>query len=180
VTVTIAAVLTWVGAGVTATLMLAFVAILAVGGDAFVREFERAAQDTDITLSANQVMAIGWSVAAVFLVWSLAAIVLAVLAFRRSNAARIALVVSSVMAALLSLFGITSGLSAITLILAVATVVLLFTGGANQWYSRRSGQGTLPPPGAWGPPAPGQQATPYPPPPYQPPYQPPAERPKPW
>ena len=179
VTVTIAAVLTWVGAGVTATLMLAFVAILAGGSDAFIREFERAAQGTDLTLSANQVLAIGWTVAAVFLVWSLAAIVLAVLAFRRSNAARIALVVSSVMTALLSLFGITSGLSAITLILGVATVVLLFTGGANQWYSRRRSHPGPLPPGPWGPPAPGSQAAPYPPP-YQPPYQPPAERPKPW
>ncbi|MDX6324590.1 MAG: hypothetical protein QOK15_944, partial [Nocardioidaceae bacterium] len=165
-TVTIASVLTWIGAGATATLMLAFVAILAVGGDSFVREFESAAQRSNVTLTANQAMAVGWTVAAVFLVWSIAAIVLAVLAFRRNNAARIALVVSSVMTALFSLFGIASGISAITLVISAATVVLLFTGGANEWYSRRS-RGGSPPPGTYAAPA-------------QPAYPPPAERTKPW
>jgi hypothetical protein len=167
VTVTIAAVLTWIGAGVTAILMLALVAILAVGGDAFVNEVNRTAARSDLTLTANQAMAVGWTIAAVFLVWSLAAIVLAVLAFRRSNAARIALVVSAVMAALLSLLSIVSGLSAITLIMAGAAVVLLFTGGANQWYSRRSAAGPPPSTGSWGEPS-------------SPAYHPPPERPKPW
>lgn len=171
VTVTIASVLTWIGAGATTALMLAFVAILAFAGDSFVRAFERTAQASNVALTGNQARALGWSVAAVFLVWSLAAIVLAVLAFRRSNAARIALVVSSVMAALLSLVGITSGLSAVTLLMAVATVVLLFTGGANQWYSQRR-RGTPPTPGSWGTPSPQPSA-------YAP-YQPPTERPKPW
>jgi lysylphosphatidylglycerol synthetase-like protein (DUF2156 family) len=178
-TVTIASVLIWVGAGVTATLMLAFVAILAVAGDSFVSAFEKTAQQSDVTLTADEAMAVGWTVAAVFLVWSIAALVLAVLAFRRSNAARIALVVSSVMTALVSLLGITSGISAITLVMAVATVVLLFTGGANQWYSNsRRGSGVPPPSGSWGPPPP--QSVQQSPQAYPPQHQPPAERPKPW
>ena len=138
-TVTIAAVLTWLGAGSTLLLMLVFVVVLAAGGGSFVDEFDKAARDSDVTLTANQVLAIGWTIAVVFIVWSLAAVVLAILAMRRSNPARIALVVSTVMTALLSLLAIASVLSAVTLILAIATVILLFTGGANDWYARRRG-----------------------------------------
>ncbi len=140
-TVTIAAVLTWVGAGLTALMMLAFTALLGAGGDAFVDEFERAARESDVTLDldADEIISVGWVVAAVMLVWSLIAIVLAVLAFRRSNGARWTLAVSAAMTALLSLVAILSLLSAVTLLLGGAVVVLLFTGGANQWYSRRSG-----------------------------------------
>ena len=140
-TVTVAAVLTWLGAGATALLMLVFVAVLGAGGDAFVEEFETAARESDVALSTDDVLAVGWAVAGTMLVWSLISIVLAILAFRRSNGARIALVVSAVMAALFSLVAIMSIVSAVTLLLAGATVILLFTGGANQWYSRRSSDG---------------------------------------
>jgi hypothetical protein len=140
-TVTVAALLTWLGAGLTALLMLVFVAVLGAGGDAFVEEFETAARESDVSLSTDDVLAVGWAVAGTLLVWSLVSIVLAVLAFRRSNAARIALVVSAVMTALLSLVAIMSILSVVTLLLAGATVILLFTGGANRWYSSRSSDG---------------------------------------
>jgi len=76
-------------------------------------------------------------VVAVLAVWCLVAVVLGVLAMRRSKVARILLVVSAAMTALISLLAITSGLSAVTLIGAVAVIVLLFTGGANDWYARR-------------------------------------------
>jgi hypothetical protein len=114
--------------------------VLAVSGDSFVQEFEAAAQDTQVSLTADQAMALGWSVGAVLLVWSIAALVLAVLAFRRSNAARIALVVSAATTALLSLAAIMSVISLVTLLMAGATLVLLFTGGANDWYARRGGR----------------------------------------
>lgn len=80
----------------------------------------------------------------VFAVWCLIAIFLGIFAMRRSNVARILLVISSAMTALVSLLGITSGVSAVTLIAGVAVIVLLFTGGANQWYSRRRHQPELP------------------------------------
>src|SRR4051812_16861319 len=44
-TVTAAAVLTWIGAGATALLMLLFVLVLAAGADSFVTEFDTAARD---------------------------------------------------------------------------------------------------------------------------------------
>ena len=75
-----------------------------------------------------------------FLVWCLIACILAVLVLRRSNAARITLVVSSAVTALFSLFGIGSGVSAVTLLAAVAVIVLLFVGGANDWFKGKGGQ----------------------------------------
>jgi len=63
--------------------------------------------------------------------------VLAVFAWRRSNAARITLVVSAASAAFLSLLAITSIVSALNMLAAGATVALLFLGGANAWYSRK-------------------------------------------
>ena len=80
----------------------------------------------------------------VVVVWSLSAIVLGVLTLKRKNWARVMLVVSAAVTALFSLLGITSGLSALTLIAAVAVIVLLFTGGANQWFARRRPEQQLP------------------------------------
>ncbi len=74
-------------------------------------------------------------------IWSAIAIVLGVLALKRSRVARIALVVSAAVTAMVSLLAIGSFISAITLIGAVATIVLLFTGGAGDWFARRGGAG---------------------------------------
>ncbi len=80
----------------------------------------------------------------VLAIWSLVAIVTAVLAMKRHNWARIVTVVSAGVTALFSLLGIMSGISAITLIAAIAVVVLYFTGGASEWYQRRNAQPQLP------------------------------------
>ena len=194
-TVTLAAILTWVGAGCTALLMLAFMLILGSGGDSFVEEFDKAARESDVSLTSDQILTVGWVIAATLLLWSLISMVVAIFAVRRSNGARWTLVVSAIMAALFSLLAILSILSAVTLILAVATAIMLFTGGANEWYARRSassGQPPQPPYGGYpqyaGPqypeqqypeqqqPAPQYQAPQYP---QQPDYQPP-EKNKPW
>jgi hypothetical protein len=146
-TVVVAAVLTWVGGGAVTLMMLLFAALLATNGDAFVDEFDRAARGSDVNLSADEIVAIGWGVAGVFLVWSLIGIVLGVLAFRRSNAGRYALAASAAMACLVSLLAILSLVSLVTLLMAGATLVLLFTGGANEWYrgaGRSRGRGGYP------------------------------------
>lgn len=131
--VTVACVLTWVGGGLMAAAMLIAVLLLAAAPDAVVDELR-----AELNLSRGEVVTLAWSVTLTFLVWSLASVVLAVLAFRRSQVGRILLAASSVMTALLSLLGILSGASAVTLLLAGATTVLLFVGGANDWYARRS------------------------------------------
>ena len=72
----------------------------------------------------------------VLIFWCVAAVVLGVLVLRRSNVARIALVVSSAVTALLSLLAIGSGISVVFLAAAIAVIVLLFTGGAGDWFRR--------------------------------------------
>ena len=63
------------------------------------------------------------------------ALVLAIFTLRRSNVARILLVVSAVLAALVSLLGVLAIVPLVVTLVCIATVVLLFTGGANQWFS---------------------------------------------
>ena len=43
----------------------------------------------------------------------------------------------AVITALLSLISIASGISAVPMLAAIATIVLLFVGGANDWFARR-------------------------------------------
>lgn len=185
VTVTIAAALTWLGAGAVTAAMLLLALLLATQGELFIEELDRAAEGSQVPLNRDDVLAAGWGITLFFGVWSLIAIVLALLAFRRNNAARIALAVSAVMAALLSLLMILSGISVVTLLISGAAAVLLFTGGANEWYSGRNAQ----PPGGSGysayPGYPGYPGyadqPPFQPPPFHPPPDaPPPERPKPW
>lgn len=181
-TVTVAAILTWVGSAAVAGVMLLLMAVLASGGDAFVEEFDRAASGTQVSLSREEILAVGWAVSSILMLWSLAAAVLAVMAFRRSQAGRIGLVVSAGATAMMSLLLVLSIVSLVTLFLSVATVALLFMGGANDWYARRTPPaGYGPPATGYGPPAAGhgqQQAPPVQAPPAQPPR--PRERPKPW
>lgn len=94
--------------------------------------------DPDTIVNAGVVVSI------VVVVWCVVAAVLGVLVMKRSRVARVLLVVSSVVAALISLVGILSLISALPLIASIATVVLLFTGGANDWFAKRDG--TQPPP----------------------------------
>ena len=125
-------------------------------------------------VTQEQMLAVTWTMVGVGLFWCLAAAVLAVAAFRRSKAGRIGLAVSAGMTALVSLLLVLSGVAVVSLVLGIAVLVLLFTGGANEWYARRT-PGHVPPGGPpWGPPdphhqpfgqPPGQQQHPPPPPP---------------
>ncbi|MEZ5193460.1 MAG: hypothetical protein R2734_13820 [Nocardioides sp.] len=95
-------------------------------------------------ISGDSLYSIVVAVLVIGLVWSLAGILLGALALRRSQVARIMLVVSSVVVAMFSLLAIMSGFSALWLIASIATIVLLFVGGANEWYSRRDSQPAVP------------------------------------
>ena len=77
-------------------------------------------------------------VGVVLAVWSAAAILLAVLVMRRSNVSRILLVVSSAGCAVVSLLGVLAILPVLWVIGAIVVIVLLFTGGANAWFSAES------------------------------------------
>jgi hypothetical protein len=137
-TVTGACVLTWIGAGVVAMVMLLAALVLAASPSDFTRELRDGMAESEFVLTDGEVLTAAWAIVLTLLVWSLISLVLAVLTFRRSNVARILLVASAVMTSLVSLLGIMSVVSAITLLMAAATVVLLFVGGANDWFARRT------------------------------------------
>lgn len=139
-TVTAAAITTFILSGLMALLFGIGTIAVAVSGDEIAREFNRGfSQESGMEGFSGSGVAAGLIVLMpVFLVWSVIAIVLAALAMKGRNWARITLVVSAAVTALVALLGITSLLSGIWLIGAVAVVVLLFTGGANEWYAEKS------------------------------------------
>ncbi|HET6626716.1 MAG TPA: hypothetical protein VFG63_10020 [Nocardioidaceae bacterium] len=136
-TVTIAAWLTWISAALTLFAFGLVVVVMIAARDDFVRAMRSEPEFERLNVDTNDIIAAMWVVSAIIVIWCLSAIVLAVLAYRRQNWARITLVVSAGFAALFSLLAITSLVSVITLLTAGATIALLFTGGANQWFSRK-------------------------------------------
>ena len=148
---------------------------LFIARDQVITEMERVPEFQDANIDADAAVGVLVAVIVGLVVWAIIAIVLAVLVMRRSNVARILLVISSAVVALFSLLGVTSGVSAITLVAAIAVIVLLFVGGAGDWFKGLSSSGAGAYPGYAGQPGdpygnqygaqPGQQSSPqYPPP----------------
>ena len=133
-TVTAAVVLTWVGCALAMIGCLLGLALAFSDSDTFMDGFMKGS-DGEFTRAQAKGILVGFG--AVGFVWSLAASVLALLTLKRHGWARILLTVSSVMAALISLVMILSVISAVTLVMAIAAVVLLFVGGANDWFAHR-------------------------------------------
>jgi hypothetical protein len=145
-TVLAAGITTIVLSGLSFLLLGVFTLMAVVARDDMVEAFEDELSTDDLdTFAAGDIATVLTVFLVAFAVWALVAVLLAFLAIRRSNVARILLVVSSAMTALVSLLLITSGISALWLIASVTVIVLLFTGGANEWYSRRKQQPALPP-----------------------------------
>jgi hypothetical protein len=179
-TVTAAAWITIVLSAITAALF-GFTGLgLFIARDQVITEMERVPEFQDANIDADAAVGVLVAVILGLVVWAIIAIVLAVLVMRRSNVARILLVISSAVVALFSLLGVTSGVSAVTLVAAIAVIVLLFVGGAGAWFKGlSSGAGAYPAyPGQSGDPygnsygsQPGQSSSPqYPPPPSSTPY----------
>jgi hypothetical protein len=148
-TVTAAGIITLIFAGLTLALFAIIGIVVVAAKDEFIARIQDQPGFEDI--SPNDVVSVVAVVCLIFVIWCIIAMVLAVFTMRRSNGARIGLVISSALVAVLSLLGITSGGSAITLIGAIVVIVLLFTGGANDWFARRSSgsaysPGGMPPP----------------------------------
>lgn len=136
-TVTAAGVITIVVSGLSFLLYAVILVALIVAKDSVLDEMEKQQSFKDAGISANDALGVIVAFVGVFALWCLVATILGVLVLRRSNAARITLVVSSAVSAVLSLIAIGSGVSALTLIAAIAVIVLLFTGGAGDWFKRK-------------------------------------------
>lgn len=143
-TVTAAAWITIVFSALTAVLFGFTGLALLVARDQVITEIERVPEFQDANIDADAAVGVILAVVLGLVVWAIVAIVLAVLVMRRSNVSRILLVISSAVVALFSLLGVTSGVSAVTLIAAIAVIVLLFVGGAGDWFKGTSGHDGLP------------------------------------
>ncbi|MCW2797542.1 hypothetical protein [Nocardioides sp.] len=142
-TVTAAGIITLVFAGLTLIVSVIGAIGLLVARDEVVKEIRKEPAFDDLG-NPDDVVSFLVVLVVVLAVWCVIAMVLAVLAMRRSNIARILLVVSSVVTALLSLLAITSLFSFVTLAAAVTAIVLLFVGGAGDWYARKGAQANRP------------------------------------
>ena len=133
-TVTAAAVLTII-ASVLTTLMwfLAIYGIL-VDRDRFVERIEDARDLGGV--SAGDIVNGLVGLAAVGVVWCLVAILLAILTLHRSNAARVLLIISAAVSALLSLPGVLAIYPIITLICGASVVVMLSSKSSREWFAR--------------------------------------------
>jgi hypothetical protein len=135
--VALAAGLTWAFAGVTTLFLLLLLLTLAATPSQLVTELQRNPRVAQQGYSRRELLGVLWVTGALGLFWCLSAMVLAVLAFRRVNAARIALVVSCVFTV------VVGSLSLIGVLHAVAAVlcgVLLLRGPASRWYAGRADQ----------------------------------------
>lgn len=139
-TVTAAAIITLVFSGLTAVLFgLALIALMVARQDVTdAIDDELAKQPGMEDIVADDVTTIILVVVAIMLIWTLISCLLAVLVMRRSNVARILLVISSAFSLLGSLISIGSGLSAVSLLASGAVIVLLFVGGANEWFRSKN------------------------------------------
>ena len=148
-TVLAAGVLTLVVSGLVSVLF-AFLAVALLAARPIVLEQidDQLARDPALRDIAPETVAAGLLVVVlVFLVWSLLACLLAVLALQRRAWARALLIVSATVTAVLCLLSILSVISVLPLLASSAVVVLLLTGGAGPWYAagrparpRRSGR----------------------------------------
>jgi hypothetical protein len=138
-TVTAAAWVTWIFSGLTALLYGFLVLAMLVAKDQVIDEIDKALAEQGTTGDFNAEDAFGLVlvVLVVFTAWCVIACVLAAFAMKRSNVARIMLVISAVVAGVLSLIAIGSVISAVWLVACVGVVILLFTGGAGDWYAGR-------------------------------------------
>ena len=108
--VVLACLLTWLLCGLVAAFLLILAALLTTDTAALVQELQRNPRVADAGLSDGQVIGTLWLVAAIGITWSLSAIALAVLAYRRVEAGRVGLVVSAVLAAIVGLVAFPVGL----------------------------------------------------------------------
>ena len=135
-TVTAAAWITIVLSGLSAALF-GFVALLfLIARDSIVTELERVEGFEQADLDPDSIVGVMVAFMLVLVIWSVISLLLGIFVLRRSNVARILLVISSAVVAAGSLLSITSGVAAIWLISAVAVIVMLFVGGAGDWFKR--------------------------------------------
>jgi hypothetical protein len=134
--VVVAAAVTWLCAGVAALMFALVIGMLMFAQAPLVEAIRADARFGEAGVSVDDLLAAAWVVSAIAIFWSVSALALAVLAFRRLGWARVLLAVSAGMTVLFGLVALPAGL--LVAVPAVAVVALLFSGGANAWYAGRA------------------------------------------
>jgi hypothetical protein len=126
-------------------LAVSLVTVLAAGPDSdYVQDIvdEMARQNAAYEdFSAQTIVNIAAVGIAIALGWALIAMLLAIFAMRRSNAARIGLVVSAALVCVpTGLIGVAGAFAMLLLSAAcIVVIICLFAGGASGWFARRHG-----------------------------------------
>ncbi|MGH3444528.1 MAG: hypothetical protein ACRDPB_04060, partial [Nocardioidaceae bacterium] len=141
--VTAAAVLTWVFAGVTALAYVAVVMVIMLDREQLISILQRNPSYARLDIAADDLIAALWVVSALAILWCLLAIVLAFLSVRGLRWSRAALVISSAVAIPISLFAFPVGL--VNVAAAAATIKLLVTRSASDWFDWHAGKPTQAP-----------------------------------
>ncbi len=138
--VTVAVLLTLVFSTATALILAGSMVRALADKDGVFRQLQQADPEGVLGGTANEVLRVVLVVQVVGILWCLAAIGLALAAQRRADAARIALVVSSLVAALLALVSLVAAfpIPLPHLAATIAVAVLLLTPSANGWFSGRA------------------------------------------
>jgi hypothetical protein len=139
-TVLLACILTWVCTGLVALGLVASAVALAVSPDLMLDQIHRDNPDLAAQgISDTMLMVVTYLMIVGLVVWCAFAAVLAVLAFRRIEWARIVLVVSAAITAVLCLIGAAVGglLLLVPLIASVACIALLMRADTRPWFARR-------------------------------------------
>jgi hypothetical protein len=131
--VTVAAWLTWVFSGLVAVFFMLGVLTILADHEALVGAMQRNARVAKQGLSARELLGLLWITCAVGIFWSLAAMSLAVLAYRRLEVGRIALTVSAAAAGLVGLAAVPVGW--VPAAAAITCVVLLNRRSVRAWFA---------------------------------------------
>jgi hypothetical protein len=137
--VTAAVVIALAASGVTLAGLVASLLLLASNRADFVTqvEDELATSSAYDGLSAQTVADVSLGFLVVLAVWCVVALLLAVATLRGSGAARIALVVSAALSALVSLLGVLVVVPLVLTVASIVTVVLLLSGDSGAWFEAR-------------------------------------------
>jgi hypothetical protein len=141
--------LTWVLCGLVAAFLLLLAVVLTSDTNALVAELQRNPRIAAARLTDRQVIGFLWLTTAIGITWSLSAIALSVLAYRRVDAGRFGLVASAILSAVVGLVAAPVGwLNAAG---AITATVLLLRRPAQEWYAGRDRDAGGPQPPADGP-----------------------------
>ena len=135
VQVTAAVWLTWVFSAFVAFVFLLVVLTILLDRDRLLEEIRRTPTLTGAGFTTRQVLGFMWVLSAVSIVWSLGAMALAALAFRRVEVARVTLVVSAIVAGLVCLAAVPVGWPGA--VAAFTTVTLLSRRSTRDWFAGR-------------------------------------------